>query len=158
PPAVAGRDRRREKATGSTVCSSSSKRMRPRKDDWSCLRQLVLGRLSRMKRVTRWSLWLSLCLLAPVQPALICSRLTAPQSGSMEDLYKRVRVGMSQQEAVAALQAGDHDYVDTIYVSGTDRRGRRFTTFYSFQGMPPASEVRDAELTVTCSTGEHVEV
>jgi hypothetical protein len=76
----------------------------------------------------------------------------------MEDLYKRVRVGMSQQQAVAALQAGDHDYVETIYVWGTDRQGRSFMTPFSFKGMPPASEVRDAQLTVTCSTGESVEV
>jgi hypothetical protein len=108
--------------------------------------------------MSRCCLWLSLCWVAVVLLAWSASCETAPESGSMEDLYKRVRVGMSQQQAVAALLAGDHDHIETLYVSGTDRRGRRFMTPFSFEGMPPASEIRDAELIVTCSTGESVEV
>ena len=111
-----------------------------------------------MNRLTRSCLGLSLGCLALVLAAWSVSRLTAPESGSMEDLYKRVRVGMSQQQAIAALQAGDHDYVECIYNKGTDRQGQRFTSYFTYKYMPPASEIHDAELAVTCSTGESVEV
>ena len=111
-----------------------------------------------MNIFARRSLWLSLCCLALVLAAWSVSRLMAPASGSIEDLYARIQVGMTKQEAIAALQAGDHDYVECIYVSGTNMRGQRFSTFFSFEGMPPASEIHEAELAVTCNTGESVEV
>ena len=111
-----------------------------------------------MNSFTRRCLWLSLCYLALVLAAWSVSRLTAPASGSMENLYERVRLGMTTEQAIAALRAGERDYVECIYVSGTDRRGQRFSTFYSFEGLPPASEIHDAELAVTCNTGESVEV
>jgi hypothetical protein len=111
-----------------------------------------------MRVFTRCCLWLSVCWLAIVLAAWSFSRLTAPASGSMENLYARVRVGMSLQQAVAALQAGERDYVECIYVSGTDSRGRPFFTFYSLKSMPPAAEIHDCELAVTCNTGESVEV
>jgi hypothetical protein len=41
--------------------------------------------------------WLSIGTYALVLAAWLLSRLTAPESGSMEDLYKRVQVGMSQE-------------------------------------------------------------
>jgi hypothetical protein len=49
----------------------------------------------------------------------------------MEDLYWRVRMGMSKDEAIAALRSGEHDYIECIYVSGTTRDGRRFSTPFS---------------------------
>ncbi len=101
---------------------------------------------------------LSLFCLALVLAAWSVSRLSAPASGSMENLYARVMVGMTRQQAVAALQAGERDYVECIYVSGTDERGQRFCTGFSFKGLPPATEIHDAELAVTCNTGESVEV
>lgn len=112
-----------------------------------------------MSIFTRRCLWLSLfCSSLVLASAWAVSWFTAPASGSMENLYANVLVGMTAQEAVAALQAGERDCVECIYVSGTDRRNQRFTTFFSFEGLPPASEIHDAELTVTCSTGESVEV
>ena len=111
-----------------------------------------------MNTLMRRRLWLSLCCLALLLAVWSVSRLTAPASGSMENLYARVLVGMTRQQAIAALQAGERDYVECIYVSGTDRLGQRFSTFYSFEGMPLASEIHDAELAVTCNTGENVAV
>src|SRR5690242_877722 len=112
-----------------------------------------------MSRLIRSLLGLSLCWLAVVMVGWPPSWLwlKGPKSGSMEDLYFRVRVGMSQEEAVAALEPGER--IDTnVYVWGTDRQGRDFSTPWTLQGMPPASEVRDALLTVGDCTGEHVEV
>jgi hypothetical protein len=90
--------------------------------------------------------------------AWVVSRLTAPASGEMEDLYKRVRIGMTLEEAVSALQAGEHDYVECIYTWATDSQGKRFFTGFSFLETPPPSEVQEIELEVTCCTGESVKV
>lgn len=111
-----------------------------------------------MKLLLRAGLWLSVSVSALALAVGVAVRLTAPPSGSMKDLYSRVQVGMSRDQAVAALQAGDHDYVECIYVSGTDRHGQPIRSFFSFNGMPPDADILDAKLAVTCNTGESVEV
>jgi hypothetical protein len=86
------------------------------------------------------------------------SRLTAPKPGSMEDLYARVRVGMTQAEALAALKFGGAQSVDCLYAEGTDRQGNHFLSGLSFANLPQASEYRELEVEVTCVTGESVKV
>ena len=87
------------------------------------------------------------------------SPLTAPPSGSMEDLYKRVRVGMSQQEAVTALQTGEHDYISCLYLSGVTRDGRSFLGgIRGFGDLPPAGEIVFAKIEAVDNDGESVEV
>jgi hypothetical protein len=111
-----------------------------------------------MNRLIRCFLWLSPYLATLLFAGWVLSRMTAPAPGSMEDLYNRVRVGMSQEEAVAALEPAEGNIYNNIWVWGTNRQGREFSTPWTFQGMPPPSEVRDALLTVGDCTGEHVEV
>ena len=77
----------------------------------------------------------------------------------MEDLYNRVRVGMSQQDAIAALQSGEHDHISCLYLSGATRDGRSFVGGVSgFGDLPPPQEIVRAEIEPVDNDGGSVKV
>jgi hypothetical protein len=90
------------------------------------------------------------------------SRWLAARPGSLEDVFARIRVGMSKEEAVSALRASDPYHIDGCYSEGTTTEGRsRAGTKLDgplFADLPPAPEIAHGVLSVLDSEGREVEV
>lgn len=85
------------------------------------------------------------------------ARLTAPWPDSVEDIASRIRVGMSQQEAVALLcSCRDSDLLSSVEVVAKGSRTRSLTWY--FHELPPATAVEWAKLNVADVEGVEVEV
>src|SRR5262245_19163118 len=52
--------------------------------------------------------------------------LIAPIPSSVEDALLQVRVGMSRDEAIAALQSYDQDVIESVWCSGHTKDGLEF--------------------------------
>jgi hypothetical protein len=104
-----------------------------------------------------WKL-VAVALLFPVAVAAVFgSRWLAPVPGSSEDVLARVRVGMSQQEAVAVLQT--HNHIDGLAFSGRTKSGQTLGRLHdSFKDLPPPQEIDHGVLTVLDSDGRELEI
>jgi hypothetical protein len=109
--------------------------------------------MPRLKRHHYWSLAAGLIALAFW---LSLSRTAPP--GSLDDLYSRVQVGMTQWEVVALIW-GCRD-VDGCYFKGVTKGGESFADFgiKSLDELPPPQDVRRCVLRVEDTEGWEVEV
>jgi hypothetical protein len=93
--------------------------------------------------------------------AWLVPRWLAPGPGLAEDIYSRVRTGMTKDEAVAALRSDDL-HIDTVYSEGTTTDGQpvRGVPWLGevFDNLPPADEIEHCVLTVMDYEGGEVEV
>src|SRR5438309_448020 len=83
--------------------------------------------------------------------AWLGSRWLAAEPGSARDVFSRLRVGMTQDEAVRVLRT--HNSIDGAYSEGMTRDGRPFGALHLrcplFGDLPPAGEVERCVLTVS---------
>ncbi len=79
-------------------------------------------------------------------------RWLAPKPGSSEDVFSRIRVGMSQNEAVAILRTYDDSYNDGVYSWGVTKDGRSLDRMHVgsplFHDLPPPQEIEHCVLEV----------
>jgi hypothetical protein len=118
--------------------------------------------MAQQVRRYRWRLLAAGFLLCLVGGAWSGLRWFAAEPGSAEDVFARIRVGMSQEEAVAALRTYDPDNIDGVYSEGTTKGGRSWTGINIsgklFEDLPPPQEVAHCVLTVSDEDGRDVEV
>jgi hypothetical protein len=90
------------------------------------------------------------------------SRWLAAEPGSSEDVFARIRVGMSQEEAVAVLRTYGPYKIDGVYSEGTTKQGHSWTRMHVcrdlYGDLPPPQEVVRCILTVCSEDGREVEV
>jgi len=90
------------------------------------------------------------------------SRWLAAEPGSSEDVFARIRVGMSQEEAVAVLRTYAPYKIDGAYSEGTTKQGHSWTRINVchdlYAELPPPQEVVRCILTVYGEDGREVEV
>lgn len=106
----------------------------------------------------RYRRWLVVAGLICAVVIVVCFgvRRRALSSG-LEKVFARIRVGMSQHEAVAVLLSCDPYNIDSHQFSGTTRDGRSFCEFISFK-LPPAEDIEEGELAVMDVEGREVVV
>src|SRR5262249_7091678 len=107
-----------------------------------------VGRLPPMLqqvRRYRWRLPGAGLLLCLGVGAWCGSRWLAAETGSAEDVFARIRVGMSQEEAVAVLRTYNPDIIDGVYARGKTRRGVSWSgtnlVGETIADLPPPQEV-----------------
>src|SRR5262249_32764697 len=91
-----------------------------------------------------------------------CWRWLAPERGSAEELYCRLRVGMTQAEAIALIC--DFNDLDSISVEGITRGGREIhspempTAAHAFElsGIPPPDDVEHCVIAFFDSGGRDI--
>jgi hypothetical protein len=83
-----------------------------------------------------------------------------PQPGSLEDLFARIRPGMTQHEAVAVLRTYNAKNIDCIGALGVTKEGRHFGSIgeSTFDDLPAAREVQHCELSVADEDGRSLDV
>jgi hypothetical protein len=117
--------------------------------------------MAQQVRRSRWGL-LGAGLLGLAVGAWGISRWLAAEPGSAEDVFSRIRVGMTQEEAVAILRTYDPGRIDGVYAEGTTRQGRSWsgTSLFgdSFADLPPPEDTARCVLTVTDDDCWEVEV
>jgi hypothetical protein len=106
-------------------------------------------RLWRMTRVVRlhpwWLIAIGFMALAALVPWIV-SRLGAPEPGSLEAAFSRVRVGMSQEEALDTLLVADVQ-IDDVYLRGETTDGKPITGgIGGFSDLPPPAAITHAEV------------
>jgi hypothetical protein len=114
--------------------------------------------MTRLARRYRWQLlWVGLVSGLAIGPWFVC-RWTAPEPGWSEDVFARVRIGMSRDETVAVLRT--HNGTDGLYSEGATSDGRSWSHLESpsFEGLPPAQEIAHGTLTVGGDDGREIEV
>jgi hypothetical protein len=100
-----------------------------------------------MRLRPRWLVAIGV-LAGTVAAAPIVSRLVAPGPGPLKDALSRVRVGMSQDEAVAILRSAD-EFIDLIYVIGESKDGKPLLPglcLRGFNDLPRAGDVEHAKV------------
>jgi hypothetical protein len=112
--------------------------------------------MKRPARRFRWWLTISVGLLPIVAIlAWTLSRLTADPQGPLEIMFSRVQIGMSLDDAVAAVS----DDADCMYISGKTRSGHLFDSLVvTPRDLPIAHEVQHGELAVEDSNGGEVDI
>jgi hypothetical protein len=80
--------------------------------------------------------------------------------GSPEDIFSRIRVGMSQQEAVAVLKASDWNREPGWWSSCSTKDGRSFGNhgIDAFNDLPSSKEIEQGVLRVHFDDGAGPEV
>jgi hypothetical protein len=91
------------------------------------------------------------------------SEWLAVEPGSSEDVFARVRIGMSQEETIAVLRSYDPDKIEAPFVEGITKDGRAFagTDILAggwFLNLPPPEEVAYCALGVWDTDDRKVEV
>jgi hypothetical protein len=86
---------------------------------------------------------------------LVSLGLTA-KPGSIEHTFAYLRTGMSQGEAIASLQTCTG--IDTFRSEGLTQDGKPWTRYFSFDGLPPASDVASGVLQITDNEGRDLDV
>lgn len=76
------------------------------------------------RRLVRVGLYVGLAIIA----AWIVDRVLAPAPGSSADVFARLRIGMSQDEAIAVLRSYGPHAVEAWYASGTTTAGQDFSS------------------------------
>ncbi len=117
----------------------------------------------RQIRLYRWRFLGTGLLLGLAIGAWLGSGWVTAEPGSSEDVFTRVRIGMSQDEAVAVLRTYAPDNIDTPYVEGVTKDGRLWagTDIIHgawFQNLPPSQEIAHCALGVWDTDGRKVEV
>jgi hypothetical protein len=79
-----------------------------------------------------------------------------PLPGALGEVFVRLRVGMSQSEAVALIQDFGTANVDCYYYRGLTRDGRPFSGCCQFDGLPSAQVVAQGELEVYDDDGREL--
>lgn len=103
-----------------------------------------------------WRLVGAASLLAAAVIAGISQRRPVPSPGSLGDVFDRIRVGMSQREAVAILDTLDRGNWDCVYYAGTTRDGQPFRSCVSWVGLPAAEEIETGEIELCAEQGGSV--
>jgi hypothetical protein len=100
-----------------------------------------------MRTTRRFRWWVVAAgLLVGVVASWPVLRLTVHGPGSLEDVYSRVRVGMSQEEAVAVLNDCNWDYSNATV---TTKDGRSlYIAIWAHEVLPSPHEVDHAELMI----------
>jgi hypothetical protein len=106
-------------------------------------------------RLPPWWLIASGLLIIAVATVSIGSRLAVPEPGSLEDALSRVRVGMSEEEAVGTLLVADR-YIDLVYIEGETTDGKSLPPGLGFRGLyglPPAKAIERAKVEMVDDEG-----
>jgi hypothetical protein len=116
-----------------------------------------------VQRYRWWLLRVGLLTGLTAISAWVGSRWLASDFGSSEDVFKRVRIGMTQNEAVAVLRTYNPYTVEGLYWSGTTTDGRLFHSpcwfeVPYFDDLPPPQEIENSVLGIVANDGRHVEV
>jgi hypothetical protein len=94
-------------------------------------------------------------LLLAVGAAWTISYLTADPGNRLENMFAQVRIGMSMDEAIAAVS---HD-ADCMYIEGKTRSGRSFDSLVVFhENLPIPQEVQHGVLSVGEGTGDYLDI
>lgn len=117
-----------------------------------------------IQKVRRY-LWrlLGVGLLLSLAVAAWCgSRWFDAEPGSAEDVFARIRIGMSQEEAVAVLRTYDHYKIDGAYSEGTTKQEHSWSRIDMcrdlYKDLPSPQEVVRCLLTVNVEDGREIEV
>jgi len=108
--------------------------------------------------IRRWYWALAAGLLLMAAFGILLLLRPAAISGVVGAASARIRVGMSQDEAVAMIQGSGTDGLDTYYFRGATRDGRRFSGCCGFEGLPPAAQVAWGALEVDDEYGRELVV
>jgi hypothetical protein len=80
------------------------------------------------------------------------SRWLSAVPGSLEDVFPRIQIGMTQEEVIAVLRSCDRDKIEGIYAVGETSSGK---SWYGtrmegplFSDLPPSGDIAHAELSV----------
>src|SRR5262245_40751525 len=107
-----------------------------------------------------WRLTSAGLLFVVVVGAWLGSRWPARAEGSAEDVFSRIRVGMSQREAVAVLRS--YKGISGLYSSGVAKGGRGWDRLHVevpfFDELPPPHEIASCILVVVDDEGRELEV
>jgi hypothetical protein len=82
--------------------------------------------------------------------------LITPSPGSLEEAFSQVRVGMSQEEAVAPFKICTVG-IDSVHFSGFTKDGRKFFK-YGYADIPPPWEIDYCEFYIGDDFGNEAEV
>src|SRR2546421_683043 len=90
------------------------------------------------------------------------SRQLEAESGSSEDVYNRIQIGMGQDETLAVLRSYNPYGVEGQYSSGTTRDGQMFDRTHRedrlFAELPAPHDVASCVLAVCANDGRDLEV
>jgi hypothetical protein len=109
------------------------------------------------RRCRRWMVVLIGLLAIQLIAGWLVSRLTADPKGGLEVMFSRVRVGMTLNEAVGAVE--ETDYIDAMYIEGKTKSGRSFDSLVvTDRDLPVPQEIEHGELAVEDSIGGEIDI
>jgi hypothetical protein len=119
--------------------------------------------MMKIVRNYRWRLVGTVLLIALAVSLWLVVRWLTPEPGSSEDLFARIQVGMSQNQAVAVLRSYPPDNTEGRYCTGTAKDGRSLDWYcpdvnHFFDNLPLPQEIEHCVLSVLDGGGREVEV